>query len=71
MGSGLPSLTGAVSGFALSGRRFTVIRRPDGVWTAVFGINNHGQIVGVGPTAEDLASLPGPEPAMAPDGTHR
>src|SRR5262249_56899729 len=34
---------------------FTVINRPGAVWTAVFGINNRGQVVGVGPTAEDLA----------------
>jgi len=48
-----------VSGFALSGGRFTVIRRPGAALTALLGINNRGQIVGVGPTAEDLASLPG------------
>ena len=44
-----------------------MIRRPGAAWTAVFGINNRGQTAGVGPTAEDLASLPGAGAAMAPD----
>jgi uncharacterized membrane protein len=68
VGASLPSLTGAVSGFVLSQGRFTVIRRPGAVGTALLGINNRGQIVGYGPTAEDLASLPGAGAAIMPDG---
>jgi hypothetical protein len=45
-----------------------VIRRPGAVGTALLGINNRGQIVGYGPTAEDLASLPGAGAAITPDG---
>jgi hypothetical protein len=59
VGFSLPSLTGALSGFVLSEGRFTVIQRPGAAGTALFGTNNRGQIVGYGPAAEDLASLPG------------
>ena len=65
VGASLPSLTGTVSGFVLDKRRFTVIRRPSAVATALLGINNRGQIVGIGPAAKDLASLPGRHNAPA------
>jgi len=60
VGGSLTSLADtALSGFLRSSGRFTVINRPGAVATVLFGINDRGQIAGVGPTAEDLASLPG------------